>query len=553
MKVEKEPVMSGRDTVVYYLLCFVGLTSVGVFGLWWFRPEHVPHNFAGNAHYFDFSLFAIVTYVVWISIINGLFFWYVLYFMKRPKYISPEENKRVALLTAFVPGKEPYDILENTLKAMTGVDYPHETWLLDEGDEEKARELCRLYGVKHYSRKGIAKYNTPIGMYKAKTKAGNYNSWYDLNGKKYDFVAQIDVDFVPKKNFLTRTLGYFRDPQVAFVGSPQIYGNLKDSWIVHGAAEQAYGFFGPMQKGFYGMDMQLFIGANHIVREAAHNDINGYSGHIVEDHLTGMRFYANKWKSVYVPEILAVGEGPASWDAYFNQQMRWAYGLIDILFYQSPRLFLKMRLRHIINYFLLQQYYFYGLAQVLGILLLSMYFVFGIESTAMVLWELLLLYPTVILIQEIIYLWSQKFNIDPSSESGFMIRAKFLNLAAWPIYFIAFMEALMRKKLTYIVTPKGIEQKKEYIPMKLFLPHFILGSITFFDIYISIATHNQALQLLFWAYLNTFAMYYFTLSAILKNIFLKIEKLNLNPPSPSRLLGAGGFLFKRTAGKSDRI
>lgn len=249
MKVEKQPVMSGWDTVVYYLLCFVALTSIGAFGLWWFRPEHVPHNFAGIHHILDFLLFVILTYVVWLQIMNELFFLYVLYFMKRPRYVPPEENKKLAFLTAFVPGKEPYDLLENTLKTMVAVDYPHDTWLLDEGDDPVARAICRLYGAKHYSRKGIAKYNKEDGIFKAKTKAGNYNSWYDLNGEKYDYVAQIDVDFVPKKNFLTRMIGYFRDSEVAFVGSPQIYGNIKDSWIVKGAAEQAYGFFWPDAKG----------------------------------------------------------------------------------------------------------------------------------------------------------------------------------------------------------------------------------------------------------------------------------------------------------------
>ena len=364
------------------------------------------------------------------------------------------------------------------------------------------------------------------GLYKAKTKAGNYNSWYDQNGEKYEFVAQIDVDFIPEKNFLKKTLGYFRDPDVAFVGSPQIYGNLDDSWIARGAAEQAYGFYGAMQKGFFGSDMQLFIGANHVVRVAAHNTIDGYSGHIVEDHLTGMKFYSKRWKSVYVPEILAIGEGPSTWDAYFSQQMRWAYGLIDILFTQSPKLFLKMRPKHAINYFLLQQYYFFGVAQVLGIGLLTLYFIFDIQSTSMKLNELLLLYPPLIILQQVIFLWLQKFNIDPKNESGLMLRAKLLNMAAWPIYFVAFVGVLMRKRLIYKVTPKGSEQKAEALP-KLFIPHAILGSITAIDIMFAFYAHHQEIQLLFWAWTNTYILYYFVLSEGLKKIALSLEKLDL--------------------------
>ena len=35
----------------------------------------------------------------------------------------------------------------------------------------------------------------------------------------------MDPDHVPQPYFLTRTIGYFRDPDVAFVVAPQVYGN----------------------------------------------------------------------------------------------------------------------------------------------------------------------------------------------------------------------------------------------------------------------------------------------------------------------------------------
>jgi cellulose synthase (UDP-forming) len=514
-KIRKYPVMSKFERAVFYLLVFIGMLLTSLFGLWWFEPSHIANNFPGVSRAVDVILFILLSYVVWYQMLNMVFSWYVAFYMKHPHPMEPEKGLKVAFLTAFVPGKEPYDVLESTLQATVAANYPHETWLLDEGDEPEAKRLCRKYGVNHYTRKGMAKYNQPDGPYKAKTKAGNYNSWYDQYANRYEFVAQIDVDFVPRKDFLTKTLGYFRDPEVAFVGTPQIYGNLEESWIAKGAAEQAYAFYGPLQKGFFGSDMTLFIGANHIVRVQAHNSIGGYSGHIVEDHLTGMKFYANKWKSVYVPEILAVGEGPATWDAYFSQQMRWAYGLIDILFHESPRLFRRMRLQHVLNYFFLQQYYFFGLAQIIGLLLITLYFIFGIQSTSMSLPELLLLYPPVLIWQQVMFLWLQRFNIDPQKESGLMLRGMFLNCAAWPIYFLALIGVITGKRLTYKVTPKGKEQRKD-TRLSLFIPHFILGTVTVLDITASFFTHNQAVQLLFWAVLNSLVMYYFVLSVALE-------------------------------------
>lgn len=519
--------MSNTQHFLYFIIFIIGLSLTVAFGVWWFEPSHIANNFHGLFHGIDIFLFLLLSYVVWYQITNELFMWVVAHGMKHPQQpMKPQKDLRVAFLTAFVPGTEPMDMLEKTLKAMIAVDYPHETWLLDEGDDEKVKKLCKKYNVWHYSRKGIAKYNLKHGPYTMKTKGGNYNSWYDKFGRDYEFVAQIDVDFIPKKNFLMKTLGYFQDPEVAFVGSPQVYGNTKDSWITKGAAEQAYGFYGSMQKGFFGSDMQLFIGANHVVRVAAHNSIGGYAGHIVEDHLTGMKFYSKKWKSVYVPEILAVGEGPATWDAYFSQQMRWAYGLIHILFTKSPTIFRKMKMKHIVNYFLLQQYYFYGLAQVIGIVLLSLYFLFGIQSTIMAFLPLLVLYVPLLLWQQVIFIWLQKYNIDPKNESGLMLRAKLLNYAAWPIYFLAFAGVILGKRLTYKVTPKGKQQKTD-TSFWLFLPHFILGSITIFDLVVGFYLHHDAMQLVFWAVANTCFMYFFVINVFVEKVYKLLRSIRV--------------------------
>jgi len=521
--------MTRSETIVYALFMCVGIALTSVFAFWWFNPTHVPQNFTGWAHILDFIVFGLLSYVVWYQIANELFAWYLSGHMKRSVAPAlPKKGQRVALLTAFVPKNEPYDMLEKTLAAMTAVDYPHDTWVLDEGNDAEVMRICKKYGAYHYSRKGLAHYNTAEGKYKAKTKAGNYNSWFDQHAKNYDIVGQHDVDFVPHKDFFVKTLGYFEDPEVAFVGTPQIYGNKDESWIARGAAEQAYGFYGPIQKGLHGHDMSLFIGANHIVRVTAHENIEGYSGHIVEDHLTGMRLYAKNWKSVYVPETLAVGEAPATWDAYFSQQMRWAYGLIDILFKHSPKLFLSMKLSHVVNYFLLQQYYFYGIAQVIGVVLMTLYFVFGFESTSMALLPLLMLYVPLILCQFLIFFWLQRFNVNQKEESGFLWRARALNMAVWPIYFLALVGVLRNKRLTYVVTPKG-EGEQQSVSLSLFLPHFVLGTISAVGIVCAFVFGNTAPQILFWAFVNTFAMYGFFFWMCAKKIQEKTSGWSYQP------------------------
>lgn len=56
-----------------------------------------------------------------------------------------------------------------------------------------------------------------------------------MHGDDYDFFASVDTDHVPLPDFLERMLGYLRDPDVAFVVGPQVYGNY--TGLVTKAAE----------------------------------------------------------------------------------------------------------------------------------------------------------------------------------------------------------------------------------------------------------------------------------------------------------------------------
>lgn len=515
---------------VFCLLALLGVSITAYFAFLWFEPAHIPSNFKGGWHVLDYILFGVLSYIVWHHILMELFSWYITAYIQRP-VAQPvlDPSLRVAYCTAYVPGSEPYDILEKTLKAMVAVDYPHDTWLLDEGNDKKAQAICKKYGVLHFSRHGIEEYNGLSGRFKRKTKGGNYNSWLHSNAEHYDIVAQHDVDFIPRKDFLTKTLGYFNDPTVAFVGTPQVYGNESESWIARGAAEQTYGFYGPIQKGFYGHHMTLLIGANHIMRMKAYEDIDGYTAHIAEDMLTGMKLYAHEgeWKSVYVPEALLIGEGPSTWDAYLVQQMRWAFGCMDILFRHAPALFAQMNARKVINYVLLQQFYFSGIAQAVGVGLMMLYFFLGINSAAMAVGSsILLFYAILILYQTLFQMWMQRFNITPATENGLLLRGKVLAIAAWPIYFLAFVSVIFKWHLTYKVTPKGSSQSTAYVPM-LFIPHLILGTVTLLGIVWGIHSDRTAGPILFWALLNTGFMYYFYFSQAIPSFLIHLKNVIL--------------------------
>ena len=504
--VRSVPAMSLLERTMYAAIVAVGLALTISFGYVWFNPSNIPHSFSGYHHSIDILLFEGVSWVVWQQILMQLFLWFVAFSIKRPLPMTPKDNYRVAFITTFVPQSESISLLHNILPAMVAVEYPHDSWLLDEGGSDEVRQLCTFYGVRYFTRHGVAKYNTESGSF-ARTKGGNHNAWYDTHADEYDIVAQMDTDFIPEPHFLRKTLGYFNDPKVAFVGTPQVYGNATDSKVARGAAQQQYGFYGPVMQGMSGADTALMIGANHIVRVAALKDIGFYAGHLTEDLLTGMTLHTKGWKSIYVPEILAVGEGPATWEAYFTQQMRWAFGCMDILFLHSPRLFPRMGPRRLLRYLVLQQHYFSGLSLGIGTILLTTYFLFGCPPSNIGLLPMLLLYVPLLCWQAFISWWLQRYNVDPVNERGFLAHGIMLSIAVTPIYLLALIGVMRRKRLKFKVTQKGRAQQGHERSLRLFVPHLILGTLTGTAVVAGLAFHHDSAVLVFWGCLSAVLMY----------------------------------------------
>lgn len=492
--------MDTKYNIQFTLLAFSNSIALVAFGILWFQLGNIPQNFSGSLHAVDYLLFLGVTYVIWLPMFMKVLIWAIASHIQPPRaFVAPEKNKRVAFITTFVPGAESASLLHRILPTLVNARYPHDTWLLDEGDDAEAKAVCAQYGVKHFSRFGMDHYNSADGKFAVKTKGGNHNAWYAEHGDKYDYVAQIDTDFIVSPEFLVRTLGYFRDPTVAFVGTPQIYGNTHRSLIARGAAQQTFNFYGPLLRGMAGMDSMLLIGANHVIRVAALRSVDHYAGHITEDLLTGMKLHSAGWKSIYVPEPLSAGEGPTTWKAYFNQQNRWAYGCMHILFNHSFKLFNSMSIRRIGYYFSIQQYYFSGIAMLIGMAYLALYFLTGIQSISIDFTNFVVSYLAIVAVMGLMDLWLQRFNIRPHKESGIMWAGMYICISVWPVFMMAFLRLFRRKKLTFKVTPKGQAVKKQPSPLHLFIPHMVLGILTLGGFVSSFFSHRNSPIMLFWA------------------------------------------------------
>jgi len=95
-------------------------------------------------------------------------------------------------------------MLEGTVKALVSLDHPHDTWVLDEGDDEKVAALYLKIGARHFSRKTFPGYLSIGEVVQPGTKHGNYNVWFYESGcDNYEIITIFDPDHIPQSSFLS--------------------------------------------------------------------------------------------------------------------------------------------------------------------------------------------------------------------------------------------------------------------------------------------------------------------------------------------------------------
>ena len=199
----------------------------------------------------------------------------------------------------------------------------HLTWILDDGGSDAVRDMAAELGARYVRR-----------LSNNGAKAGNVN--HALSLSKGGFYAIFDADFVPKEDFLYETVPFFIDSNVAFVQTPQTYGNIKNL-VSSGAGFMQSVFYRFIQPGRNRFNAAFCVGTNVIFRREAISDIGGmFTDSKSEDVWTSLLLHENGWRSVYIPVTLAVGDAPDTVEDYTKQQLRWASGGFEILMRHNP-------------------------------------------------------------------------------------------------------------------------------------------------------------------------------------------------------------------------
>ena len=349
-------------------------------------------------------------------------------------------GKRVAVLIPTF--NEPPEILRPTILGALGLRYrpQPEVWVLDDGGRAWVAEMCDSLGVRYLSRPAP----------RAHAKAGNLN--HALGHVSADFLVIVDADHVAMPHFLDRTLGYMADPKVAFVQSPQAFFNrsFQHSRVVDDPLlnEQSL-FYDVICRGKDRDNACFWCGSSALVRREALLSVGGVATEtVVEDTHTAMKLHQAGWKSVYHPEVLAVGLAPEEVSAFLTQRGRWASGCFQVLRRDNPLFARGLGVRQRLHYFSSVTHYLEGPQRLVGLLVPPLVLLTGtVPLAAPAGLYLALFLPQLVLVPLATRVLARGRFRFAESERYTLVRVIAYTKAA---------AALVRRgRVTFRVTPKG--------------------------------------------------------------------------------------------------
>lgn len=375
----------------------------------------------------------------------------------------------------FIPTyNEPAFILQRTMIGCQAIDYPHKTvYLLDDTHRPEIQQLAAQLGCNYMTR--------PDNRH---AKAGNLN--YAFPRTTGEFLVVFDADFVPTRNFLTRTIGFFQDSQVALVQTPQTFYNpdpiARNLGLEDVLTPEEEVFYRQIQPIRDGAGSVICSGTSFIIRRSALEATGGFvTDSLSEDYFTGIRISAQGYRMVYLDEKLSAGLAAENMASHALQRLRWARGTLQAFFIKSnpltiPGLSPIQRLAHLEGLL----HWFTSISRVGYLLMPLAYSFLGIIPLRATAAELMYFFLPYYLVQLAVFSW-----LNYRSRSAVLSDIYSLALC-FPLALTVVQVMLNPFAKGFKVTPKGTASDRFSFNWSLAAPLILLFGATAVSLWVNL-------------------------------------------------------------------
>ncbi len=220
-------------------------------------------------------------------------------------------------------------VVEQLLRGVAHLDYPRDRLfiqVLDDSTDDTSELLATRVAwlqqsglnIQHVQREDRQGY-----------KAGAMNYGLKLLPQNVEYIAVLDADFIPPRDFLLKTVPYFvGNPTLGIVQTRWGHTNANTNWLTRAQSLAIDAHFAVEQVARNRSGLLLtFNGTGGIWRRECIEDAGGWSARtLTEDLDLSYRAQIKGWKYLYLPDIVVPGEIPPVMAAYKKQQSRWAQG-----------------------------------------------------------------------------------------------------------------------------------------------------------------------------------------------------------------------------------
>lgn len=357
---------------------------------------------------------------------------------------------------------EPTSILRRTIIGCQALEYANKKiYLLDDTQRKEMQSLAQELGCEYITR-----------LDNHHAKAGNLNN--ALTQTFGELIVVFDADFIPTKNFLTRTVGFFQDEKFALIQTNQSFYNAdlvaRNLGLENVLTPEGEIFSSHYQLLRDAVETTVCYGSSFVVRRSYFEKIGGFvTDSLSEDYFTGIRLTAKGYRFMYLDEKLSAGLSAENMMSHFCQQLRWARGTLQAFFIDSnpltiPGLRPIQRLAHLEG--LLQ--WFSSIPRVVFLLTPLAYSFLGIIPIQTTLSEVVYIFLPYYLVYFLVFSWLNK-----RSRSAFLSDVYSL-VHCIPLAITAIQVMLNPFSEGFNVTPKGISSNRYVFNWALAWPLIVL-------------------------------------------------------------------------------